>query len=272
MAGGIDWFRWHHGSVSDQKFPLVARRASASVAEVIAVWACLLERASMNEECRGALGDLPDFEAMDCALGMPDGRAQAIFEQLQQRAMIDEHLQISAWPRRQPKREDAGAAERQRAKRARDAEAQGVTSDQVTQSHTESREVTTEESREEKNKRTTSAKPTLPCPYQDIVGLYHDTLPTLPSVRLMDDKRQRHLRDFWGWVLSSKKSDGSARATTADEAMAWIRGYFERAAENDFLMGRTQRRPEHERWRPDIDFLVGEKGRKHVIERTQEAA
>ncbi len=25
MAGGIDWFRWHHGSVTDPKFQLIAK-------------------------------------------------------------------------------------------------------------------------------------------------------------------------------------------------------------------------------------------------------
>lgn len=105
MAGGIDWFRWHHGSVSDLKFPLVARRSGASVAEVIAVWACLLEAASMNADGRGMLSGPPDFDALDCALGMPDGRCAAIFQALQVRGLIDEHLQIVAWNKRQPKRE-----------------------------------------------------------------------------------------------------------------------------------------------------------------------
>ncbi len=105
MAGGIDWFRWHHGTVTDQKFPLIAKRAGASVAEAIAVWACLLEAASMNEKERGLLDAEPDFEAMDCALGLPDGRSQSIFRAMRDRSLLDAHLHITAWPRRQPKRE-----------------------------------------------------------------------------------------------------------------------------------------------------------------------
>lgn len=104
MAGGIDWFRWHHGSVSDQKWPLVARRSGSSVAEVIAVWACLLEFASMATD-RGNPG-VPDFEAMDCALGMDDGKAQAIYTAMLSRSLIDpESSRIAAWDKRQPKRE-----------------------------------------------------------------------------------------------------------------------------------------------------------------------
>jgi len=149
MAGGIDWFRWHHGTVTDQKFPLIARRAQASVAEVIAVWACLLEAASMAAE-RGHVGD-PDFEAMDCALGMKDGTAQRVHEAMQDREMVAEDGTLPAWQKRQPKREreedPEAVAARQRAKRERDK----ADSSHVTPSHATSRQKTPrgEESREE---------------------------------------------------------------------------------------------------------------------------
>lgn len=153
MAGGIDWFRWHHGTVTDQKFPLVARRAGASVAECIAVWACLLESASMNEAERGSLGSEPDFEAMDCALGLPDGRAKAIFEAMQQRALVSEDLGISAWAKRQPKRErqDENSTERSRAFRAKQRQATPESADATpcnARQRTETPRV--EKSREEK--------------------------------------------------------------------------------------------------------------------------
>lgn len=104
MAGGIDWFRWHHGSVTDPKFGLVAKKAGASTAEVIAVWASLLEAASISED-RGDPG-LPDFEAIDFALGMADGKARRIYEHMRSRELIDaETGRIAAWEKRQPKRE-----------------------------------------------------------------------------------------------------------------------------------------------------------------------
>jgi uncharacterized protein YdaU (DUF1376 family) len=114
--------------------------------------------------------------------------------------------------------------------------------------------------------------PTVPCPYDAIVAAYHDELPTLPRVRLMQPKRQAALRKFWGWVLSSRKSDGTKRAEDADGALAWIAAYFGRAAENDFLMGRSTRSAEHAGWQCDIDFLLSDKGMKAVIEKTQAAA
>jgi hypothetical protein len=119
-------------------------------------------------------------------------------------------------------------------------------------------------------------KPTIPCPYESVVSLYHERLPELPRVVLRDGPtwkaRQTAMRKLWGWVLSSKKSNGERRAESADGALAWIGEYFARARDNDFLMGRTQRGGDHKNWRCDFDFLLTEKGMKHVIEKTQEAA
>jgi hypothetical protein len=114
--------------------------------------------------------------------------------------------------------------------------------------------------------------PVLRCQPETIVALYHEVLPELPKAKLMTDKRRRALATFWRWVLTSKKTDGTPRASTADQALTWIRQYFERARANDFLMGRTQRHGEHANWRCDIDFLLTERGMKHVIEKTVEAA
>lgn len=115
--------------------------------------------------------------------------------------------------------------------------------------------------------------PKLPaCPVEAIVELYHQQLPELPRVRLLNDKRKRALRKVWRWVLTSKKTDGMPRATTAEEACAWLRGYFHRATKNDFLMGRGHRSAEHAGWQCDLDFLLTDNGMKHVIEKTKGGA
>jgi hypothetical protein len=106
------------------------------------------------------------------------------------------------------------------------------------------------------------------CPHDQIVSLYHEALPELPRCRLMSDTRRRAITTFWRWVVSSKKSDGSRRAETREQALEWIGAYFKRAGENDFLMGRSSRGSGHENWRADFDFLLTEKGKKHVIEKT----
>jgi hypothetical protein len=110
---------------------------------------------------------------------------------------------------------------------------------------------------------------TLECPTALIVDKYHEILHELPTVRLMNDSRKKSISRFWKFVLTSKRSDGTPRASNRDEAMNWIEGYFVRASANDFLMGRGKKSDGHEGWVCDIDFLMSEKGKKHVIEKTR---
>lgn len=110
-----------------------------------------------------------------------------------------------------------------------------------------------------------------PCPHDDFVERYHLSLPELPRVKLMTDGRRKAMRAFWAWVLTSTKSDGQPRANDADQALTWIGNYFDRAKANDFLMGRTRRGEGHQNWVADFDFLLTDRGRKHVIERTVDA-
>jgi len=138
MAGGIDWFRWHHGSVTDPKFQLVARRAGASLPDVLAVWAYMLEQASAAET-RGTFGEI-DCEALDCLFAFPDGRTADVLAAMQTRGLVDGGSVVS-WEKRQPKREDDTAAERKRKQREREHElalAAAVTATEsrtVTQGH-----------------------------------------------------------------------------------------------------------------------------------------
>ena len=110
------------------------------------------------------------------------------------------------------------------------------------------------------------------CQTQSVIDLYHEVLPELPKVRLLTDKRRRDIGQRWRWVLTSKKADNTRRAETAEQALGWFREYFGRARENDFLMGRGTRSGEHANWQCDIDFLLSERGMKHVIEKTRGAA
>ena len=110
------------------------------------------------------------------------------------------------------------------------------------------------------------------CRIQGVVDAYHEVLPELPRVKLMNDGRRKTIAKLWRWVLTSSKTDGARRASTADEAMAWMRSYFERARDNDFLMGRGTKAAGHEGWRCDLDFLMSDKGLKQVVEKTGSAA
>jgi hypothetical protein len=126
-----------------------------------------------------------------------------------------------------------------------------------------------EQKQEQEKRPTASSAAKLPtCEVVKVIDLYHDILPEMPKVRLQTKDRVRSITKTWGWVLTSTKDGGTRRATTAEEALAWFGEYFRRARDNDFLMGRTPRSGEHANWRCDLDFLLTDKGMKHVIEKT----
>lgn len=106
------------------------------------------------------------------------------------------------------------------------------------------------------------------CNRQAVVDLYHEILPELPQVRVMNDARGKQISSRWKWILTSKKPDGTRRAETAEEALGWLRQFFELAKQNDFLMGRGFRSQGHQNWQADIDFLMTDRGLKHVVEKT----
>jgi len=103
-----------------------------------------------------------------------------------------------------------------------------------------------------------------PCPYDAIINLYMECLPTLPRVLVSNDKRKRLIKKRWSWILTSTKSDGTRRAENEEQAMEWLRAYFDRVSTNQFLMGDNNRN-----WKADIDYLMEDRGLKAVIERTQ---
>ncbi|HBO2594068.1 hypothetical protein ACM74F_05490 [Pseudomonas aeruginosa] len=124
----MDWLRWWHGTVTDPKFQRVARMAGASTGEVIAVWACLLERASSvtagdapvtsrgDAETRGSVAGF-DCDDHDVLLGFEDGTTAKIFAALEDRGLLMEG-RIARWEERQPVRVDS-SKERTRAWRER---------------------------------------------------------------------------------------------------------------------------------------------------------
>lgn len=151
---GMDWFRWHHGSVTDPKFQLVARRSGASLPDVLSVWAYLLESASQSED-RGSFGAV-DCEAVDCLFNFPntETRTGDILLALEERKLISGG-RISAWEKRQPKRErDDDSADRVRKFRERQKEQSNVNKDDVTPSNAKHNQETprVDKSRQEERK------------------------------------------------------------------------------------------------------------------------
>lgn len=239
MAGGIDWFRWHHGSVTDPKFQLVARRAGASLPDVLAVWSYLLEQASASEK-RGDFGQI-DCEAIDCMFGFPstETRTADILKAMQQRDLITDS-QVIAWDRRQPKREDDTANERKRRQREREhaeriaASVTGETSRNDTQCHAEVTHCHArgEESREEGNTSPdgdgdeADASSVDTCPQQRIITAFHAALPMARHVKDWTPARQQLLRSRW-------------REDKKRQSLEWWIRFFAYVAQSRFLTGQT---------------------------------
>ena len=261
MAGGIDWFRWHHGSVTDPKFQLVARRSGASLPDVIAVWAYLLEKASASET-RGSFGEI-DAEALDCMFGFPatETRTADILKAMQDRKLIDAES-VSAWDKRQPKREresDDTAAERKREQRAREAavKASSVTPDattveDVTPCHATSHHFTPRGEERRGEEKEIQEEPTVPvadpagsatdskgkgyavpiCPTAEIVKAYAEALPQLPQLAVINEARKRTISTRWRELCATDKLD-------RDGGLEFFGWFFRHVAESDFLMGRV---------------------------------
>jgi hypothetical protein len=103
----MDWFRWHHGTVSDPKWRVIARRAGQPVIAVVSVFACMLERASQSDE-RGTIAGWDD-EDIAAGLDMDTEDVAAIRDAMQGKVL--DGVRLTGWEKRQPKRED-GSSER----------------------------------------------------------------------------------------------------------------------------------------------------------------
>lgn len=161
MAGGIDWFRWHHGSVTDPKFQLVAKKSGTNLPAVLAVWAFALEKAS-SAETRGEIGDI-DHEAVDCLFGLDDGSTQRILDAMQDRSLIGDGV-VTNWDRRQPKRErDDDSAERVAKHRAKKRQEEQSNADVTPYNATQHQETPRgEERREEESQNLHSVASSVP--------------------------------------------------------------------------------------------------------------
>jgi hypothetical protein len=249
MAGGIDWFRWHHGSVTDPKFQLVARKAGASLPDVLAVWAYMLEQASASET-RGAFGDI-DCEALDCLFAFPDGRTAEVLTAMQARGLVDSGAVVS-WDKRQPKRERADDNSTERSRAFREKQRQTEPSNAMQRQETPRGE----ERREEEIQNNLTVVGTRPaaeapeqaavlqsarqkagpdCPHLEVLAAWAEVLPSMPQHNPAHWRGTRadHLRARWRETATDKEWLSQA------EGIAYFRKLFEWIGQSRFLTGRA---------------------------------
>lgn len=87
------------------------------------------------------------------------------------------------------------------------------------------------------------------CSLDEVVAVYHDLLPMLPSVRMMNGKRKS--------LLKTRQRE-YAKCREAD----WWHVFFDRASQSRFLTGQSN----NNTWQADFDFLLSPKGFTGVIE------
>lgn len=152
----MDWFRSWHGAPTDPKWLVIARRAQVAPGMVSAIAWALLDCASQSAE-RGSVAGF-DVETYAAFTGWDESQIVAILDAMSIKGIITPDNRLAAWEKRQPKREDPTATERQQRHRAapRDSNAsdENVTqchavSRGVTQCNDASRNVTTDQRRED---------------------------------------------------------------------------------------------------------------------------
>jgi hypothetical protein len=150
----MDWLRLWHDMPNDPKWATIARKSGEPISLVIAMYVHMLVDASRNVT-RGHVTVTP--EDLASALNVTDEQVTAVLNAMQGRVIEDGEL--LGWSKRQPKREDFGnpetgaksAVQRQAESRERKrlAKLAAESSLPKTPGHAESRNVTTEEIREE---------------------------------------------------------------------------------------------------------------------------
>lgn len=91
------------------------------------------------------------------------------------------------------------------------------------------------------------------CPHRAIVDLYHEILPELPAVTLINKTRQQHLQGRW-------------REHEAHRDLAFWREYFESVKASNFLMGKVEGRFGTKPFRASFDWLIAPRNFVKVVE------
>jgi hypothetical protein len=105
-----DWFRSWHGAPTDPKWLVIARNAGATPLVVAAVAWALFDHASQAED-RGAVADF-DFESFAVLMGADEAQVRAVYAAMEGKGVIVGG-RLAKWEKRQPRREDPSAADRQ---------------------------------------------------------------------------------------------------------------------------------------------------------------
>ena len=99
-----------------------------------------------------------------------------------------------------------------------------------------------------------------PCPHKQLVEAYHDTIPTLPKVKVWDKERERNMQARW------RERWAAGKYATQQEGLAyWIR-FFEYVKDScPWLMGKVSDR-NGKAFRADLGWMILPRNFKKIIE------
>lgn len=96
------------------------------------------------------------------------------------------------------------------------------------------------------------------CPTEALIALYHEHLPMLPRVEVLNDSRKRTLSARWREVVTD--ADISKAEDVRAAGLEWFGWYFGHAAKSKFLTGKSKD------WHADFDFLMTQSKFAKVVE------
>ena len=111
-----NWFRSWHGAPTDNKWLLIAKKSGVPAGVVSAIVWALLDHASQHEE-RGTVSDF-DIETYSVFSGFDMKHIETVVTFLAEKGVICDG-RLSAWEKRQPKKEGDNSSDRVRAFRER---------------------------------------------------------------------------------------------------------------------------------------------------------
>src|SRR5512139_3945521 len=100
----MDWFRSWHGAPTDNKWLVIGRRANVLPGIVSAIAWALFDHASQTQE-RGSIASF-DVETYAAFSGFDENDVNAVLDAMRAKGIIGPDDQLSAWDKRQPKRDD----------------------------------------------------------------------------------------------------------------------------------------------------------------------
>jgi hypothetical protein len=177
---------------TDPKWRTIARKSGQPLPCVIALFNLIMVNASGNADDRGTLHNWNDDDAA-AALDIEPEAVAAIIAAMQGKVL--EANRLTGWEKRQPKREDDGAAARKAAQRERQRTQAGAVSHNVTQGHAPEIDTDAEIDAErlEANASCASGDALKP---EHVVEIWNDTAPKLgkPKVRSLTPARRELLK------------------------------------------------------------------------------